>query len=365
MLNGRTRATGHEESRPQRQARSKLRALRLRPPHPEEPARRASRRMIQPTRMPAKCEFVLRGRFAAPQDEVGGWTPRPPLKTILHGQILNNPLAASKDLFKARLRNRERFRRRLVRQTTGAILAARAPTQSQGSSKPEAHVHTTHDHPHRTGRRPRLELGRRARPGQGHAEPQTAAPARRSRQPEAAGQGSVRPSADAGRSPGALDRLLLARLSCRSQGAPGRRRILAGRAPVAQSHVGQSGDDRLPRALLAQGEGRGRLERHSGRRHFPAARRPDADRPCLASGRPRRRYLAHPDAGPHALQRRARDHVGGRYGERGWALGHGALDAGAGRQSSRPRPRSRRSNGSSSMRRSKRPCARPRGASPG
>ena len=212
--------------------------------------------------------------------------------------------------------------------------------------------------------RPRLDLAG-ARPGQGNAEPQTAAPARRSRQPEAAGQGSVRPGADARRSAGALDRLLLARLSCRSQGAAGRRRILAGRAPVAQSHVGESGDDRLPRALLAQGEGRRRLERHSGRRHFPTARRPDADRPRLPSGRPRRRCLADPDAGPHAFEGRTRDHVGGRYGERGRALGHGALDAGAGWQSSRRRPRSRRSNASSSMPRSRRPCARPQGASPG
>jgi hypothetical protein len=37
-----------------------------------------------------------------------------------------------------------------------------------------------------------------------------------------------------------------ARLSCRSEGAAGRWRILAGRPPVAQSHVGKSGDDFLP-----------------------------------------------------------------------------------------------------------------------
>ena len=76
---------------------------------------------------------------------------------------------------------------------------------------------------------------------------------------------------------------------------------------------------------------RGRLERHSGRRHFPAARRPDADRPRLASGRPRRRRLAHPDARPYALARGAREHVGGQHGDRGRALRRqGALDAGTG-----------------------------------
>ena len=212
--------------------------------------------------------------------------------------------------------------------------------------------------------RPRLDLAG-ARPGQGNAEPQTPAPARQSGRPEAAGQGSVRAGADARRSSGALDRLLLARLSCRGESAAGRRRILAGRAPVAQSHVGESGDDRLPRALLAQGEGRRRLERHSGRRHFPAARRPDADRPRLPSGRPRRRRLAHPDAGPHALQRRARDHVGGRHGDRGRALGRRRIGRPRRRRSSRRRPRSRRSSASSSTPRSRRPCARPRRASHG
>ena len=145
----------------------------------------------------------------------------------------------------------------------------------------------------------------RVRPGQGDARPQTSAPARQSRRPETARQAGVRPGADAGRSSGALDRLLLARLSRRSQGAAGRRRVLAGRAPVAQSHVGKPGDDRLPRALLTQGEGRGRLERHSGRRHFAAARRPDADRPRLPSGRARRRHLAHSDAEPHAVAARS------------------------------------------------------------
>ena len=168
------------------------------------------------------------------------------------------------------------------------------------------------------------------------------------------------------RGQGALDRLLLARLPRRRQGAAGRRRVLAGGAPVAQPHVGQSGDDRLPRALLAQGQGRGRLERHSGRRHLPAARRPDADRPRLASGRPRRRRLADADARPYAEPRGARGHVGGQHGDRGRALGRPvALVGGAGARSSRRRPRSPRSSASSSTRRSRRRCARPTRASPG
>ena len=36
------------------------------------------------------------------------------------------------------------------------------------------------------------------------------------------------------------------------------------------------------------------------RRHLAAARRADADRPCLAPDRPRRRHLADPDAEPDA-----------------------------------------------------------------
>ena len=48
----------------------------------------------------------------------------------------------------------------------------------------------------------------------------------------------------------------------------------------------------------------GRVAGHSGRRHFAAARRADADRPRFASGRPRRRRLADADAGPHACRAR-------------------------------------------------------------
>src|ERR1700729_2855560 len=64
--------------------------------------------------------------------------------------------------------------------------------------------------------RSHLGLVRRACPGQGDADPQTAPPARSPRQSEAPCQGSVRASADASRGSGALDRLLLARLSRRS-----------------------------------------------------------------------------------------------------------------------------------------------------
>ncbi len=142
--------------------------------------------------------------------------------------------------------------------------------------------------------------------------------------------------------------------------------VLAGRAPVAQPHVGEPGDDRLPRALLAQGEGARRLERHSGRRHFPAARRPDADRPRVASSRPRRRRLAHSDARPYALERGARDHVGGQYGDRGWALRRqDALDASTGGDHQGCRRGARGRRASSSTPRSRRPCARPPGVSPG
>ena len=156
---------------------------------------------------------------------------------------------------------------------------------------------------------------------QGTLDPQPLPPLVNPIRPEPARQGSVWPRADPDRGEGALDRLLLARLPRRRQGAAGRRRVLAGDAAVAQPHMGPSGDDRLSRALLEQGRGGGRLARHSGRRHFAAARRPDADRPRLASGRPRRRHLADADARPHAVPRGARGDVGGRHGARGRPLG--------------------------------------------
>ena len=130
-------------------------------------------------------------------------------------------------------------------------------------------------------------------------------------------------------------------------------------------NLGQSGDDRLPRALLEKGRREGDLARHSRRRHFPAARRPDADRPRLASGRPRRRRLADADARPHADARGAGGDVRGQYGDRGRALGRpGALDAGVRRRSSRRPRKSPRSSASSSTPRSRRRCARPHKGEP-
>ena len=130
---------------------------------------------------------------------------------------------------------------------------------------------------------------------------------------------------------------------------------LAGDAPVAQPRLGPSGDDRLPRALLAQGGARGRLAGHSGRRHFAAARRADADRPRFAPDRPRRRRVADADARPSARPRRARRDVGRRHGAARRPGGRPARIGASGRPgSSRRRPRSPRSSASSSTRRSRR-----------
>ena len=294
---------------------------------------------------------------------------RPPEKTTLHGPILNNLLAAPKDLFKAGLQNREDgkpLKASGQRRDSWSDLSIRGAHPARPNARSRNQSHATETARSGSGDlRLRLRLARLG-PGQGNDGSQTAAPARQSRRPEAPRQGGLRKGADPGGSSGPLDRLLLAGLSRRRQGAAGRRRVLAGRAPVAQPDVGKPGDDRLPRALLAQGEGRGRLERHSGRRHLPAARRADADRPRLPSGRPRRRRLAHPDARPYAVARGAREHVGGQHGDRGRPLGRqDALDARHRRRSSRLRRRSPKSSASSSTPRSRRPCARPRGASPG
>ena len=141
--------------------------------------------------------------------------------------------------------------------------------------------------------------------------------AERSRRPQAAGEGGLRPGAVAGRSAGAVDRLLCARMSRRGEGAAGRWRNLAGHAAFPQPQLGPSGDDRLPRALLAQGGAEGGLARHSRRRHLAATRRPDAVGARLASGRARRRHLADADARPQPDTDRARGDVGGRHGRRG------------------------------------------------
>ena len=147
---------------------------------------------------------------------------------------------------------------------------------------------------------------RRLGAGQGHARPQAAAAARQPRRSQNPGQGSVRPRDDADRGADPLDRLLFPRLPCRGEGAAGRRRDLAGDAAFAQPLLGPSRDDRLSRAVLEEGRRRGRLARHSRRRHFAAARRPDADRTRLASDRPRRRHLADADARASADRATAR-----------------------------------------------------------
>ena len=133
----------------------------------------------------------------------------------------------------------------------------------------------------------------------GIAQSGAAAAARQSRCAVNAGQGIVRPQADAVSRSGALDRLLCRRLPRRRRAAADQRSGLAGHAAVAQSQLGQSGADRLPRTLRQERQ-EGRLERASDRRHVAAARRPDDHRPCQPSGRARCRYLVHADARPRA-----------------------------------------------------------------
>ena len=111
----------------------------------------------------------------------------------------------------------------------------------------------------------------------------------------------------------------------------------------------------------------GRLARAAGRRHVAAARRPDADRPCQPSGRPRRRHLADADARPRADAARARGNVG-HHGGRPRTARTSIRRSGRRRmpRSSRRRPRTRRSSASSSMRRSRRrSAARPAPIAPG
>ena len=108
------------------------------------------------------------------------------------------------------------------------------------------------------------------------------------------------------------------------------------------------------------------MERPSGRRHVATARRPDVNRSYQPSGRPRCGHLVHSDARPQAFPRRARIHVGhhGGAGDRRdvdpnvWTRAHTELIRGA--------ARIRRSNASSSTRRSRRRCAaRPVAIAPG
>ena len=135
-----------------------------------------------------------------------------------------------------------------------------------------------------------------ARAGQGLGQSKAAAAARQSRRPKTAGQGIVRPARDRGAVGGALARLLCQRLPCRRRRGADQRPDLAGDAAVAQPQLGPSGPGALPGELSEKGTSR--LARPPGRRHLAAARRPDADRPCQPSGRPRRRHLVHADARP-------------------------------------------------------------------
>ena len=81
-----------------------------------------------------------------------------------------------------------------------------------------------------------------------------------------------------------------------------------------------------------------RLAGPSRRRHGAAARRTDADGPCLSPGRARRGYLAHPDAARSSRPRRARGDVRNEHGPRRPARHRpGRLDAPAHRPSARGR----------------------------
>ncbi len=70
---------------------------------------------------------------------------RPPGETTLHGPILNNPLAASKDLFKARLQNREHLGP-LVRPASGVIVVAAPLSRDGHGSETNAHTICTDQH---------------------------------------------------------------------------------------------------------------------------------------------------------------------------------------------------------------------------
>ena len=147
---------------------------------------------------------------------------------------------------------------------------------------------------------------------------------------------------------------------CLAGGAgPARRRPdMGGHAPVAQPQLGQCGDDRLPGALLRAGAARLVLARHSRRRHLAAARRPDADGPCLASDRSRRRHLADAEAGAaRCRRRRARDDVGDQCGPRRPPRRQPRLDRRFAWPSSAWPRRTRRSSASSSTPRSRRRSA--------
>ena len=181
-----------------------------------------------------------------------------------------------------------------------------------------------------------------------------------------AGQGTVRPRADAVSRSGAPDRLLCRRLPRRRRGAADHRPGLASHAAVAQPQLGNALADPLHRAARRQCQ-ESRLERPSDRRHVAAARRPDDHRPRQPSDRARRRHLVHADARSRAQPRGARDGRRRRYGRAGSARRRSeSVDAHAHRADPHRVGGSRTSPASSSMPRSRRRCAaRPDRIAPG
>ncbi len=97
---------------------------------------------------------------------------------------------------------------------------------------------------------------------------------------------------------GRAARLLCQGLHVGRRCAAHRRADLAGDAPFAQPPLGQSGDDRAARTVFRRCR-KARLGfRSSRRRYLAAARRPDDQRPFLASDWPRCGCLVHAEAGP-------------------------------------------------------------------
>ena len=110
-------------------------------------------------------------------------------------------------------------------------------------------------HPRRTLPRPRRRRRAGAKSGRAdrcdaarHAQSAAAAAACQSQCAVDAGQGIVRPQADAAARPGAADRLLRRRLPRRRGGAADHRPDLAGHAAVAQPQLGHAQTDLLHRS---------------------------------------------------------------------------------------------------------------------
>ena len=156
----------------------------------------------------------------------------------------------------------------------------------------------------------------RARAGQGDAHAQGAASAREAERSLSTREGIVRTQEQAGRIAAARDRQLREGLHRRGCGTPHRRCDVAGDAPVTQSQLGPPAPHCARRAGRPAASADQRLAGPSRRRHGAAARRTDADGPCLSPGRARRGYLAHPDAARSSRPRRARGDVRNEHGPR-------------------------------------------------